>query len=65
MSEVPVWERYTLTVEEAAQYFHIGENKLRQIVKDNTDADYILQIGNRILIKRKKFEQYIDKCSAI
>ena len=65
MSEVPVWERYTLTVEEAAQYFHIGENKLRQIMRDNADADYILQIGNRTLIKRKKFEQYIDKCSVI
>ena len=25
---VPIWEKYTLTIEEAAQYFQIGENKL-------------------------------------
>lgn len=23
--EIPVWRRYTLTIEEAAGYYHIGE----------------------------------------
>ena len=27
--DVPIWEKYTLTIEEAAKYFRIGENKLR------------------------------------
>ena len=31
MQEIPFWERYMLTIREAAEYFHIGEKKLRQI----------------------------------
>ena len=25
--DIPVWEKYTLTIEEAARYFRIGEGK--------------------------------------
>lgn len=62
---VPVWERYTLSVEEAAVYFRIGENKLRRIISENRDADFILWNGNRPQIKRKKFEQLIDHSSLV
>ena len=62
---VPPWERYTLSVEEAAAYFRIGENKLRRIISENENADYILWNGNRPQIKRKKFEIYIDNLTAI
>ena len=27
--EVPIWEKYTLTIEEAADYFRIGQKRLR------------------------------------
>ena len=27
--DVPIWEKYTLTIEEAAKYFRIGEKKLQ------------------------------------
>ena len=27
-NDIPVWEKYTLTIEEASKYFRIGENKL-------------------------------------
>lgn len=63
--EVPVWERYTLSVEEAAVYFRIGENKLRKIIGENEDADFILWNGNRPQIKRILFEKYIDKCNVV
>ena len=63
--DVPVWEKYTLTIEEAAQYFRVGENKLRKIVSENKDADYILWNGTRPQIKRVLFEHYIDHCSLI
>ena len=36
---IPVWERYTLSIEEAAAYFRIGENKLRKIVSENNGMD--------------------------
>ena len=29
-TDVPIWEKYTLTVEEASKYFRIGEKKLRK-----------------------------------
>lgn len=65
MIEIPVWEKYTLTIREAAEYFHIGEKKMRQIVEEHPDADFILMLGNRAMIKRKLFEEYIDLASAI
>ena len=52
---VPLWEKYTLTIREAARYFHIGEKKLRQIVDENPLADFIVMNGNRTMIKRKIF----------
>ena len=63
--QMPVWERYTLSVEEAAKYFRIGENKLRRIISENQDAEYILWNGNRPQIKRKLFEIFIDSCAVI
>ena len=52
-------------MEEAAQYFRIGENKIRKIIKDNKDADFILWNGNRPQIKRAMFEKYIDQCDLV
>lgn len=63
--KIPFWERYTLTIQEAAAYFRIGENKLRKIVSEDQNADYILWNGNRPQIKRRLFENYIDKLSLI
>lgn len=65
MIEIPVWEKYTLSIEEAAVYFRIGENKLRRLINENPDADYILWNGTRAQIKRRKFEKVIDELSAI
>ena len=63
--QVPIWEKYTLTVEEAAAYFRIGENKLRQLVNEHPDAEYILWNGNRPQIKRIMFGKMIDSINAI
>lgn len=43
--EIPVWEKYTLTIEEAARYFRIGENKLRRLVDETPGADWVLMNG--------------------
>ena len=63
--QIPVWEKYTLVIEEAAAYFRIGENKLRKIISENQDAPFVLWNGNRPQIKRKKFEEYIDRLNLI
>ncbi|MCX4372476.1 MAG: excisionase [Dysosmobacter sp.] len=62
---VPVWEQYTLSVEEAAQYFRIGENKLRKLIEENPDSKWLLMNGSRAQIKRKIFEKMIDEISSI
>lgn len=58
---VPIWEKYVLTVDEAAKYFGLGENKIREIIANNLDAEFWFWNGNRKLIKRRLFEQYIDR----
>ncbi|MGI6095650.1 MAG: excisionase [Lachnospiraceae bacterium] len=64
-TDVPVWEKYTLTIEEAAKYFRIGEKKLRRIVEENHSAGWLIMNGNRVQIKRKQFEKVIDSLDAI
>ena len=64
--EIPVWRKYTLSVQEAAQYFRIGDKKLKKLIDENPNAEFILWNGSRPQIKRKLFEQFIDeKLSAI
>ena len=63
--EIPFWEQYTLSIEEAAAYFNIGRDKLRKLVSENPDADFILWNNTRAQIKRKKFEDYIDSINVI
>ena len=65
MIEIPYWEKYMLTLREAAEYFHIGEKKMRQIVDDNMDAKFLLENGKRVMIKRKLFEEYLNNASVI
>lgn len=58
--DVPIWEKYTLTVEEAARYFRIGENKLRRMAEAVPTPEWVVMNGNRIQIKRRIFERMID-----
>jgi hypothetical protein len=63
--EIPYCKKYALSIEEAASHFRIGEGKLRKLVSENSYADYLLWNGNRVQIKRVKFETYIDRPEAI
>ena len=65
MIEMPYWHKYMLTLREAVEYFHIGEKKMRQIVDENMDANFLLTSGNRVMIKRKLFEEYLNAASVI
>ena len=64
-NNVPLWEKYILTIQEAAEYFHIDEKKLRKLVEEKADADFIIMNGNRAMIKRKLFEQYLDEAASV
>lgn len=57
--EVPVWEKANLTFEEAAAYFGIGINKLRDLTSDDR-CPFVLWVGTKRLIKRRAFEKYLE-----
>lgn len=62
---IPVWERYMLTITEASNYYHIGENKLRMIAEEHIKEEFIIMNGNRILFKRQKFEKFLDNATVV
>jgi hypothetical protein len=55
---VPLWERPILTFPEASQLFGIGINRLRRMAME-PDCDYVIWIGQRKMIKRVKFNDYL------
>ena len=57
---VPIWEKSTLTIEEAALYSGIGRNKLRQLTDDD-NCPFVLWVGSKRLIKRKLLDEHIEK----
>ncbi len=58
-------QKYSLSVSEASLYFGIGEKRLRAIINENQGANYILEIGTHIRIKREKFEEYLNNATAL
>lgn len=52
-------------IDEAVIYFNIGEKKLRKLVSDNLDSGFIIQNGVKFLIKRKRFEDFLNDLTAI
>ena len=64
-NSIAFYERYLLTVEEAAVYFHIGYKKMRSLIKEYPGAKWLLYSGNRIMIKREQCEKWLDNQGAI
>ena len=62
--EVPIYEKSNLTLEEAAAYFNIGINKLRQLTDDDK-CPFVLWVGSKRLIKRKKMDEYLSKTFSV
>lgn len=56
-------KKYLLTVNEAAEYFGIGRNKIRETLDENEKL-YVM-VGVRKMIKKAEFEKFIDKAYAI
>ena len=57
---MPFWLKMNLTKQEAAAYSNIGVNKLEELLKD-PKCNFVLYVGNKKLVKRKEFEQFIEK----
>lgn len=59
--EVPIWEKYTLSVQEAAGYFGLSDKKIRKIIDEHENDNFILWNGTRPRIKRNLFEKFVDE----
>ena len=57
--EVPIWEKSNLTIEEAAAYSGIGQCKLRQMT-DDENCPFVLWVGSKRMIKRRKLDAFLD-----
>ena len=62
--EIPIYQKQNLTIEEAAVYSNIGRNKLREITEDEKCL-FVLWVGGKRLIKRKLFDEFIEKVYSI
>lgn len=63
-SEIPIWERSSLTIDEAAEYSGVGRTRLR-LLTDREDCPFVLWVGSKRLIRRKKLDEYLDKVFSI
>ena len=64
-NDVRICEKYALTVTEAATYFGIGEKKLRSMIADYNHSGLFIQIGVKCMIKRQKFEAFLNDATTI
>lgn len=63
--KVPVCEKVTLSMSEAAEYSNIGMNKLYEMT-NSPRCPFVLFVGkNKRLIKRKAFEKYLETSISI
>lgn len=62
--DIPVCEKFNLTIDEAAVYFNVGADRIREIA-DEHKADMVIMVGVKRLIKRKKMEEYMDKAMVL
>ena len=62
--EIPMYEKPFLSIEEASVYTGIGRDKLYELTNPE-DCPFVLWIGNRRMIKRRVFDEYIEKCYSI
>ena len=56
--EILIQEKYMLSIKEAGFYFNIVIKKIRRLAEVN-EGNFALYNGNRYLICRHKFEEYL------
>lgn len=61
---VPVWAKPYLTIDEATAYTGIGRDKLYEMTSQ-AKCPFVLWVGNRRMIKRRVFDEYIEKMYSI
>ena len=55
---VAICEKVALTIEEAAEYSNIRQNRISSLLKEPR-CPFVLYVGTKKLVKRKEFEKFI------
>ncbi len=61
---LPIDRKMLLSIREAAEYSNIGINKIDEMLK-RPNCPFVLFVGTKKLVKRKAFEEYIERRAAI
>ena len=64
MNGIPIWEKANLTIEEAAEYSNVGIHKIYELA-NKPNCDFVLFVGKKRLIKRKKFEKFLENMDCL
>lgn len=56
--KIPIQEKFLITVSEASKYFGIGAKQMRRLAENHL-SDFAIFMGNRYLIVRPRFEEYV------
>ena len=59
-NNIPISEKYMLAIYEASANYNIGVKNLRRLTENN-EGRFAFYMGNRYLIVRTKFENYIEQ----
>ena len=59
-NEVPIWEKSNSTIEEAAEYSNIDQNKISNLLKEPR-CTFVLYVGTKKLVKRRGFERFLSE----
>ncbi len=59
--------KFLLSIKEASEYFNIGINKLYRIAKEDLNGQcfFTIQKSSRLMIKRERFEEFLNNTSSI
>ncbi|MCR4674735.1 MAG: excisionase family DNA-binding protein [Lachnospiraceae bacterium] len=56
---VPIENKYLLTIKEAALYTNIGINKI-ELMLNEPMCPFVIYVGRKRLVKRQKLENYLE-----
>lgn len=62
--DIPIWEKSNLLFDEAAAYTGVGVNKLREL-SNQEDCNFVIRIGSKKMLKRKKLDEFIDEAYSL
>ena len=62
--ETPLCEKILLTKSQAAELSGLGKQRINSIVAKNKD-NMIVYNGNRVMIKRRKLEKYLEDLNTL